>query len=57
MCQKQHAPVPMAEATVEPEEVADAILWLASDSSSFVTGAAIPVDGGRTVGGTKRASD
>lgn len=29
-----------------PEEVAEAILWLASDASSFVTGSGLPVDGG-----------
>ena len=29
-----------------PEEIAAAIVWLCSDESSFVTGAAIPVDGG-----------
>lgn len=32
----------------EPEEVADVILWLASDHASFVTGTAIMVDGGYT---------
>lgn len=30
----------------EPGEVADAVMWLCSDSSSFVTGTALPVDGG-----------
>jgi len=30
-----------------PEEVAQAISFLASDESSFITGASIPVDGGR----------
>jgi NAD(P)-dependent dehydrogenase (short-subunit alcohol dehydrogenase family) len=29
-----------------PEEIADAVVWLASDRSSFVTGQAIAVDGG-----------
>ncbi len=30
----------------QPEEVAEAILWLCSDQSSFITGHAMPVDGG-----------
>jgi NAD(P)-dependent dehydrogenase (short-subunit alcohol dehydrogenase family) len=29
-----------------PKEVADLIVWLSSDQSSFITGAHIPVDGG-----------
>lgn len=29
------------------EEVASAVLWLCSDESSFITGVALPVDGGR----------
>lgn len=33
----------------QPEEIADAIVWLCSAQSSFVTGAIIPVDGGYTV--------
>ncbi len=32
-----------------PEEVASAILFLASDEASFITGVALPVDGGRSI--------
>lgn len=38
----------MMKRFAEPIEVARAILWLASDASSFVTGAVLPVDGGFT---------
>ncbi|HET6766432.1 MAG TPA: SDR family oxidoreductase, partial [Chitinophagaceae bacterium] len=32
----------------QPEEVAEAVIWLCSDAASFVTGDALPVDGGWT---------
>jgi 3-oxoacyl-[acyl-carrier protein] reductase len=34
----------------EPEEVATAVAWLAADTSAYVTGAVIPVDGGLGMG-------
>ncbi|MGH7906424.1 MAG: SDR family oxidoreductase [Candidatus Binataceae bacterium] len=30
----------------KPEEIAESVVWLCSDAASFVTGAALPVDGG-----------
>lgn len=39
--------VPMKR-LAQPEEMAEAVLWLCSDAASFVTGQAISVDGGMT---------
>jgi NAD(P)-dependent dehydrogenase (short-subunit alcohol dehydrogenase family) len=33
-----------------PEEVAQAVVWLCSDASSFITGATLPIDGGKLAG-------
>ncbi|HEX5651255.1 MAG TPA: SDR family NAD(P)-dependent oxidoreductase [Steroidobacteraceae bacterium] len=41
------AAVPMGR-LCRPEEVAHAALWLASDDASFVSGVALPIDGGFT---------
>jgi NAD(P)-dependent dehydrogenase (short-subunit alcohol dehydrogenase family) len=32
----------------QPSEIADAVVWLSSDKASYVTGVALPVDGGYT---------
>jgi NAD(P)-dependent dehydrogenase (short-subunit alcohol dehydrogenase family) len=34
----------------QPEEVAEAVVWLCSDGASFVTGTAMPIDAGSTAG-------
>ena len=34
----------------QPEEVANAVMWLCSDESSFVTGHSLVIDGGRIAG-------
>lgn len=34
----------------QPEEVAEAVVWLCSDAASFVTGVSLPVDGGWIAG-------
>jgi 3alpha(or 20beta)-hydroxysteroid dehydrogenase len=36
----------------EPEDVAEAVLFLASDRSAFITGSEITVDGGQLAGST-----
>ena len=41
--------IPLAR-LARPEEVADAIVWLASERASYVTGQTILVDGGRYPG-------
>jgi NAD(P)-dependent dehydrogenase (short-subunit alcohol dehydrogenase family) len=33
-----------------PEEVAATVMWLCSESASFITGAVIPIDGGKLAG-------
>ena len=34
----------------EPEDIANAYLWLASDAAAYVNGATLSVDGGLVVG-------
>lgn len=47
--EKWSAEIPLRR-LARPEEVADAIVWLASDQASYVTGQTILVDGGRYIG-------
>jgi 3-oxoacyl-[acyl-carrier protein] reductase len=42
------ATIPMGRLS-EPEDIAEACVYLASDAAAFVTGVVLPVDGGRTV--------
>jgi NAD(P)-dependent dehydrogenase (short-subunit alcohol dehydrogenase family) len=39
-----------------PEEIAEAVVWLCSDAASYVTGIAMPVDGGILAQSAKKAS-
>ena len=34
-----------------PEEVGATVVWLCSDQASFITGATIPIDGGKLAAG------
>jgi SDR family mycofactocin-dependent oxidoreductase len=45
MTQMNAIPVPW----VEPIDVSNAVLWLASDESRYVTGVALPIDAGMTI--------
>jgi NAD(P)-dependent dehydrogenase (short-subunit alcohol dehydrogenase family) len=45
------APIPRAG---QPTDIAEAVLWLASDAASYVTGQAIAVDGGMLTGSVRR---
>jgi NAD(P)-dependent dehydrogenase (short-subunit alcohol dehydrogenase family) len=43
---ERHSPVTPLSRFAEPDEIANAILWLCSDAASFVTGEILSVDGG-----------
>jgi len=39
--------IPMKR-VAQPEDIAEAVVWLCSDAASFITGHVMPVDGGMT---------
>jgi 3-oxoacyl-[acyl-carrier protein] reductase len=43
------ARIPLARAAA-PEEIAQAVVFLASDHAAYITGAIVPVDGGVGMG-------
>ncbi|WP_332848003.1 SDR family NAD(P)-dependent oxidoreductase [Massilia sp. S19_KUP03_FR1] len=47
---RQHTPL---QRIGQPEEVADAVVWLLSDEARFVTGQSLLIDGGFTLGGLR----
>jgi NAD(P)-dependent dehydrogenase (short-subunit alcohol dehydrogenase family) len=49
LSQKLEKSIPMKRFG-QPEEIADAIVWLCSENASFMNGHALPVDGGMTAG-------
>ena len=38
--------IPGLRRAAQPEEIAEVVVWLCSDAASYVTGIAMPVDGG-----------
>ena len=34
----------------DPEDIADAVLYLSSDAARYITGVILPVDGGNSIG-------
>ena len=48
--EKQYAAMEPIGRMGKPEEVAEAVVWLCTDAASFITGIAMPVDGGYIAG-------
>ena len=51
---RDQAAMHLTDRLATPEEIADAIVFLASPSSAFITGVALPVEGGATLGYRRR---
>lgn len=41
--------VPLSNEINTPKEVANSLLWLASDDASFITGEILTIDGGQSL--------
>lgn len=48
--ERAKAYIPMGVPMVEPRDITEAVIWLASDAARYVTGTALPVDGGTLLG-------
>jgi SDR family mycofactocin-dependent oxidoreductase len=49
LLERSRAGVPMGMPYVQPEDITDAMLYLASDAARYITGAVLPVDGGSAI--------
>jgi SDR family mycofactocin-dependent oxidoreductase len=49
LMESQAIALPVANQMLDPSDISDAVLWLASDESRYVTGTALPVDAGSLV--------
>ena len=48
-CPASHALNALPIPWVEPVDISNAVLWLASDESRYVTGVTLPIDAGQTI--------
>jgi SDR family mycofactocin-dependent oxidoreductase len=49
LMESQAIALPVANQMLDPSDISDAVLWLASDESRYVTGTTLPVDAGSLV--------
>jgi (+)-trans-carveol dehydrogenase len=49
LLERSRAVVPMGIPYVQPDDISEAVMYLASDAARYVTGAVLPVDGGSAI--------